>query len=222
MQICGVDEAGRGPVIGPLVVASFSLPEDKLYLIESLKVKDSKKLSQKKREELYLEIVNLPGKYFFKILSPSFLNKEMKKFSLNYIELLAFKEAILELKTSMKKVICDSCDVNSDRFSGNLKELLGDEFASCEVIASHKAEDKYPVVAAASILAKVKRDELIKKIEEDVDVSIGSGYPSDPKTINFLKDYYRLNNRFPDFVRTEWKTLDNIKNMRNQRKLYDI
>ena len=65
MQICGVDEAGRGPVIGPLVVASFSLPEEKLYLIEYLKVKDSK-LSRKKREKIYLEIINLPGKYFLK------------------------------------------------------------------------------------------------------------------------------------------------------------
>ena len=156
MQICGVDEAGRGPVIGPLVVASFSLPEEKLYLIEYLKVKDSKKLSRKKREKIYLEIINLPGKYFFKILNSSFLNNEMKKFSLNYIELLAFKESILELKTPMKKIICDSCDVNPDRFSKNLKELLGSEFSSCEIVASHKAEDKYPVVAAASILAKVK------------------------------------------------------------------
>ncbi|HOM96048.1 MAG: ribonuclease HII [Candidatus Methanofastidiosa archaeon] len=222
MQICGVDEAGRGPVIGPLVVASFSLPEEKLYLIEYLKVKDSKKLSRKKREKIYLEIINLPGKYFFKILNSSFLNNEMKKFSLNYIELLAFKESILELKTPMKKIICDSCDVNPDRFSKNLKELLGSEFSSCEIVASHKAEDKYPVVAAASILAKVKRDELIKKIEESAGVSIGSGYPSDPKTINFLTDYYKQNNKFPDFVRTEWKTLYNIKNEWNQRKLYEI
>ncbi len=102
----------------------------------------------------------------------------------------------------------------------NLKESLGDDFFSCEVIASHKAEDKYPIVAAASILAKVKRDDLIKKIEEKVGVSFGSGYPSDPKTRSFLEEYYKLNNSFPDFVRTEWKTLSNIKCSIDQRKLF--
>ena len=219
MHVCGVDEAGRGPVIGPLVVASFSIPEDKINLIESLEVKDSKKLTAKRREDLFLEILGLPGKHFFRILSPNFLNTEMKKYSLNDIELVAFKEAILGLNIPIKKVICDSCDVDADRFSRNLKESLGNEFVSCEVIASHKAEDKYPIVAAASILAKVKRDELIKKIEEDSGFSLGSGYPSDPKTISFLEDYYKINNSFPDFVRTEWKTLSNIKSSVNQRKL---
>jgi ribonuclease HII len=219
MHVCGVDEAGRGPVIGPLVVASFSITEDKLDLLESLEVKDSKKLTAKRREELFSQILDLPGSHFFKILTPKFLNSEMKKYSLNEIELSAFKEAILGLKAPLKKAICDSCDVNAERFSRNLKESLGNEFMSCEIIASHKAEDKYPIVAAASILAKVKRDELIKKIEEDSGFSFGSGYPSDPKTISFLEDYYKINNSFPDFVRTEWKTLSNIKSSVNQRKL---
>jgi ribonuclease HII len=219
MQVCGIDEAGRGPVIGPLVVASFSIYEDKISLLEYLNVKDSKKLTAKRREELFSQILDLPGSHFFRILTPNFLNSEMKKYSLNEIELTAFKEAILGLKVPLKKVICDSCDVNAERFSRNLKESLGNEFMSCEIIASHKAEDKYSIVAAASILAKVKRDELIKKIEEDSGFSFGSGYPSDPKTINFLEDYYKINNSFPDFVRTEWKTLSNIKSSVNQRKL---
>lgn len=220
MQVCGVDEAGRGPVIGPLVVASYSISEDKIQQIESLGVKDSKKLTAKRRNELFSEILELKGKYYFKVLSPAFLNKEMKKYNLNEIELFAFKEAILGLKIPINRAICDSCDVNANRFSDNLKEALGDEFASCEVIASHKAEDNYPIVAAASILAKVKRDELIKKIEEDEGVSFGSGYPSDPKTIKFLEDYYKLNNSFPDYVRTEWKTLTNITCSVSQKKLF--
>lgn len=220
MHVCGVDEAGRGPVIGPLVVASFSIPERRLVEIESLGVKDSKKLTTKRRTELFQEILGLSGNYYFEVLSTTFLNKEMKKSTLNKIELLAFKEAIIGLKVPIKKAICDSCDVNANRFSSNLKESLGDEFSSCEVIASHKAEDKYPIVAAASILAKVKRDELIKKIEKDAGVSFGSGYPSDPKTRSFLEEYYKLNNSFPDFVRAEWKTLPNIKSSIDQRKLF--
>ena len=219
MHVCGVDEAGRGPVIGPLVVASFSISEDKLNQIESLEVKDSKKLSAKRRKELFSELINLSGNYFFRILNPTFLNDEMKKYTLNEIELHAFKDAIIGLKVPIIRAICDSCDVDTNRFSRNLKESLGDEFSSCDVVASHKAEDKYPIVAAASILAKVKRDELIKKIEEDAGVSFGSGYPSDPKTIKFLENYYRFHNRFPDFVRTEWKTLANIKSSVSQRKL---
>ncbi|KYC52423.1 MAG: Ribonuclease HII [Candidatus Methanofastidiosum methylothiophilum] len=220
MHVCGVDEAGRGPVIGPLVVASFSISEDKLNQIESLEVKDSKKLSAKRRKELFSELINLSGNYFFRILNPTFLNDEMKKYTLNEIELHAFKDAIIGLKVPIIRAICDSCDVDTNRFSRNLKESLGDEFSSCDVVASHKAEDKYPIVAAASILAKVKRDEIIKKIEEDAGVSFGSGYPSDPKTIKFLENYYRFHNRFPDFVRTEWKTLANIKSSVSQRKLF--
>jgi len=65
MQICGVDEAGRGPVIGPLVVASFSLPEDKLYLIESLKVKDSKKTFSKEKRRTLLGNCKSSWKIFF-------------------------------------------------------------------------------------------------------------------------------------------------------------
>lgn len=220
MHVCGVDEAGRGPVIGPLVVASFSISEDKLNQIESLEVKDSKKLSAKRRKELFSELINLSGNYFFRILNPTFLNDEMKKYTLNEIELHAFKDAIIGLKVPIIRAICDSCDVDTNRFSRNLKESLGDEFSSCDVVASHKAEDIYPIVAAASILAKVKRDEIIKKIEEDAGVSFGSGYPSDPKTISFLEDYYKFHNRFPDFVRTEWKTLANIKSSVSQRKLF--
>lgn len=219
MYVCGVDEAGRGPVIGPLVVASFSVPEDKIDQIKSLGVKDSKRIDAKKRIQLFHDILNLQGKYFFKILTPSFLNKEMKKYNLNQIELFAFRDSIMGLKVPIKKIYSDSCDVDSNRFSFNLKELLGQEYSNSKFIVSHKAEDKYPIVAAASILAKVKRDELVKKIETEARVSFGSGYPSDPKTRKFLEDYYKLHNSFPDYVRKEWKTLTNIKNSIAQKKL---
>ncbi len=220
MYVCGIDEAGRGPVIGPLVVTSFSVPEDKIDQINSLGVKDSKKINPKKRIQLSHEILNLQGKVFFKIISPSFLNKEMKRYTLNEIELFAFRDSIIGLKVPIKKVISDACDVNVTRFSHNLKSLLGQDYSNSEFIVSHKAEDKYPIVAAASILAKVKRDELVKKIETEAGVSFGSGYPNDPKTRKFLEEYYKIHNSFPDYVRTEWKTLENIKNTIMQEKLF--
>jgi ribonuclease HII len=219
MHICGVDEAGRGPVIGPLVVASFSIIEEKIEDIESLGVKDSKKLTTKKRTKLFSEILELSGSHYFRILNPEYLNIEMKKQTLNEIEVKAFIDAIIGLKVPLKRIICDSCDVNEMRFSDNIKEGIFDHYPESEVIASHKAEDKYPIVAAASILAKVKRDELLKKIEEEVGSPIGSGYPSDPTTRRFLEEYYKRNNSFPSYVRLEWKTLKNIKDSQNQKKL---
>ncbi|NMC61152.1 MAG: ribonuclease HII [Candidatus Methanofastidiosa archaeon] len=219
MDICGVDEAGRGPVIGPLVVASFSIPEERISEVESLNVKDSKKLTPKRRIELFPEILKLSNNYLFKIISSDYLNSEMKKYTLNEIELKAFIDVIIGLKNPLRRIFCDSCDVNTNRFSQNIKIGILDYHPESEVIASHKAEDKYPVVAAASILAKVKRDELIRNIEEEIGVNIGSGYPNDPKTRSFLEDYYKKNNSFPDFVRTEWKTLKSIKDSFNQTRL---
>ena len=219
MNICGVDEAGRGPVIGPLVIAAFSIEEERMRDVESLGVKDSKKLTPKRRTEIYSELLKLSSNYFFKILSSNYLNKEMKRHTLNEIELWAFIDSIDGLNVSLKRIICDSCDVNVDRFSQSIKEGVCKTYPECEVIAAHKAEDKYPIVAAASILAKAKRDELLKEIEEQFGVSIGSGYPSDPITIKFLEDYYKKNNSFPDYVRAEWKTLKNIKSFCNQTKL---
>ncbi|KYC53368.1 MAG: Ribonuclease HII [Candidatus Methanofastidiosum methylothiophilum] len=219
MNICGVDEAGRGPVIGPLVIAAFSIEEERLREVASLGVKDSKKLNPKRRTEIYSELLKLSKNYFFKVLSPNYLNTEMKRHTLNEIELWAFIDSVIGLNVSLKRVICDSCDVNADRFSQSIKEGVCKIYPDCEVIAAHKAEDKYPIVAAASILAKVKRDEILKEIEDKVGTPIGSGYPSDPITISFLKDYYKINNSFPDYVRAEWKTLKNIKSFCNQTKL---
>lgn len=219
MNICGVDEAGRGPVIGPLVVAAFSIEEERLRELDNLGVKDSKKLTPKRRTEIYSELLKLSKNYFFKILSSDYLNSEMKKRTLNEIELSAFVDSILGLNVTLKTIICDSCDVNVDRFSLAIKEGVCQKYPECEVISVHKGEDKYPIVAAASILAKVKRDELLKEIEKQIGVPIGSGYPSDPITIKFLEDYYKKNNSFPDYVRAEWKTLNNIKSFCNQTKL---
>jgi len=90
-----------------------------------------------------------------------------------------------------------------------------------DITSEHKAEVKYPVVSAASILAKVERDALVKKIGENEGVEIGSGYPADPKTIQFLENYVKEHGSLPDFARRSWETSRNLLERYEQRTLFE-
>ncbi|MEO2151636.1 MAG: ribonuclease HII, partial [Thermococcus sp.] len=104
-------------------------------------------------------------------------------------------------------VYADAADVDEERFGRELKERLG---FKAEIIAKHRADALFPVVSAASIVAKVTRDREIEKLKAEYG-EIGSGYPSDPRTRAFLENYYREHGAFPPIVRRGWKTLKKIE-----------
>jgi ribonuclease HII len=203
--IAGVDEAGRGPVIGPMVVCGVAVSPGKLKKLEGMGLKDSKLLTPKRREELALRIRKACS-YELIVVSPEEIDSRLAAGgTLNEIEVECFAKAIEALRPEV--VYIDACDVNAERFGINVRRLLGFE---AEVVSRHNADKEYPIVSAASILAKVHRDALVKKISTEVGEDVGSGYPNDPMTIRFLKGYYSKNGEMPPFVRKSWKTTSTV------------
>ncbi len=207
MKIGGVDEAGRGPVIGPLVVAGVALDENKEKRLAYF-VKDSKKLSPGRREKIFPLIKKLSDKVVFKIIPPEIVDKWIISFKggLNLLEVKIFSEIIKELKADL--VYVDSCDIKPKRFSDRIKKKLG---FNLNLISEIKADERYPVVSAASIIAKVVRDKEIRKLRGKYG-DFGSGYPSDRRTIAFLKKFYLKHKYFPPIVRKSYKTISKIIN----------
>ncbi|WP_457549910.1 ribonuclease HII [Archaeoglobus sp.] len=201
VMIAGIDEAGKGPVIGPLVVCGVMCDEETVELLKDMGVKDSKKLDRAKREELYNVIKSLCKVEILKI-SVEDLNRLMECMSINEVLKRAYVEIIKSLRT--KVVYIDCPDVNVERFKHEIEERTG-----VEVFASHKADEIYPIVSIASIVAKVERDFEIDKLKK-IYGDFGSGYPSDRRTIEFLSSYLREHKSFPPIVRKRWKTLKRL------------
>ena len=209
MKIAGIDEAGKGPVIGPLVVGIFCCSKKSIDRLKKIGVKDSKKLSPKKRTELFKKLKEI-GEYDTIKIDARSLDELMKKRTIN--EILKDCYAKLINKVSANVYIVDSPDVIPERISNELSELSGKN-----VKALHKADERCDVVAAASIIAKVERDLEIEKIKEILG-DFGSGYASDERTIRFLKNYLKKHGKLPPHTRLSWKTVSNLM----QKRLEDF
>lgn len=200
--IAGIDEAGRGPVIGPLVIALFSCQSENESKINQLCKKDSKQLSARQREEIFEQLKKL-GKISFVELSAANLNKLMEKETLNEIEAMHIAKLIKSLGGEVSVKI----DL-PDRYSWVFARRM-ERYGIKKYEAEHKADENHPIVAAASICAKVLRDRRIEEIKAQIG-DFGSGYPGDDKTISFLKVKENLIKAMP-YIRKKWKTLENIK-----------
>ncbi len=212
MLVCGIDEAGRGPVIGPLVICGVVVDEEGEESLKSIEVKDSKLLTPKQREVLFDKIKKIVKKYEILIISPNEIDTAVlsKEDNLNWLEARKSAEIIKKLKPD--KAILDCPSTNIKAYKDHMKELLKDK---TEIIAEHKADVKYPVVSAASILAKVTRDAEIKKLEQKYG-RLGSGYPADPITHKFLQENF---NNHPEIFRHSWATMKKLKKAGGQRGL---
>jgi len=201
MIICGIDEAGRGPVIGPLVIAGIALSDKNIDRLTALGVKDSKSHASGARARLAEEIKKITN-YEIVIISAQELNVEMAHATLNELELNAFAEIIKRLKPDIAYV--DSVDVNEERFATQLQSKLDFKL---KIISRHRADKLFPIVSGASILAKVIRDSELKKLERALNATIGSGYPSDRRTIEFIKRVLKEKKALPPYIRKFWKTI---------------
>ena len=202
MQICGVDDAGRGSMLGPLVIAGISLEKKKLRKLSALGVKDSKKISPKKREELFKDIIKIVDGYYITKISPKSIDANVRKHCLNDLEAKHMAKVVLKLNPDTSYV--DSCDVNPKRFGKEISSLSENH----KIKSYHHADSRFIVVSAASIIAKVTRDKAIEKLRKDFD--LGSGYPSDSKTVGFVNKFYKKNHFMPNFVRKSWKPVQKI------------
>jgi len=214
MLVAGVDEAGRGPVIGDLVVAGILIEESDWEKLISLGVKDSKLLTPQKREELFPEVKKVAKKVSIKKVTPveidSFMNTGT---NLNYIEMIKIAEILNELKP--EKAYIDSPSVNNEKFKKELAEKL--DF-KCELVVEHKADLKYAVVGGASIIAKVTRDRDIMKLSSMLGIKTGIGYPHDETSREFVKKAIKKKELLK-YVRTTWQTYKDIKGEKEQSKI---
>ncbi|SRR5574344_289687 len=208
MNILGLDEAGRGPVLGPMIVAGIVIPEEKTKILKRMGVKDSKKLTPKRRTVLARKLVKMFEYETVEITAKDIDNLRSKDVNLNEIEKIAMIKIIEKMKPDA--VIIDSLDVKPKRLENEIRSIV-----ECDdITAEHKADDNYYQVAAASIIAKCTRDRIIEKINEDyVHMGgIGSGYPSDPKTKDFLTNF--TYDEMPYFVRKSWNTVQKMRSIR--------
>ena len=202
VQICGIDDAGRGAMLGPLVIAGVSLEKKNIRKLSALGVKDSKKLTPKLREHLYGKIIKIVDSYYVTRIPPRSIDANVRKHCLNTLEAKHMAKVVTKLNPDTSYV--DSCDVNPTRFGKNISLMSNNH----KIRSYHHADSRFVVVSAASILAKVTRDKEIAKLRKDH--NLGSGYPSDTVTVKFVTRYYRKNRVMPNFVRKSWKPVQRI------------
>lgn len=209
----------KGPVIGPLVIAGVLFEDDSE--LASLNVRDSKKITPKRREFLAKKIKERAVKYEILVISASDIDDMRRVMTLNEVEVNAFSKVISKLKPDICYV--DAADVNEERFGRNILSKLS---FRPKIISKHKADDIYPIVGAASILAKTTRDEIVRKIavdlEKKLNLPLGSGYPADPITKKFLKTWVERHEELPPYVRHSWKTAQKLMKESKMRTLDDF
>ncbi|MBE0526279.1 MAG: ribonuclease HII [Candidatus Thorarchaeota archaeon] len=205
--IAGIDEAGRGPMIGPMVICGILVDPDKLHELVEIGAKDSKILTHKLRLALKGKIEKIATKIEIRTITADDIDRLRKRTTLNVIEEIEFASIAKILKP--KEIYLDAADVNAERFGTKIGKLSGVASMGAKIVSEHKADSKYPIVSAASILAKVKRDLTIERYHEKYG-DFGSGYPNDPKTIKFVKTLVQNGEKLPSIIRKSWESVRRI------------
>jgi len=210
--VAGIDEAGRGPLIGPMVVAIACADSVKLKWLEALGVKDSKLVSPGRREKIRRALDSILEYSALRVVPPDEIDRAVQRVgfaSLNELELRVMAELVLEARkrVPVEKVYVDSPDPVPERFGRRLSELIG---GGVEVVAENHADRKHIIVSAASIIAKTERERIVSELKK-IYGDFGSGYPSDPKTRRFVAMWIERKGALPPIVRRSWSTLKNLK-----------
>lgn len=174
--IAGTDEAGRGPIAGPVVAAAVIFPYD----YQNDEINDSKKLTAKKREQLFDIIINNALAYAIIFISP----QEIDRINILEASRLAMEKALHALKHRYDLVLTDAMKLYHE---------------TCDVIPIIKGDSKSLAIAAASILAKVSRDRYMDQLDQlypQYEFSKHKGYPTARhlkllKKYGVIKDLYR-------------------------------
>ncbi|KAL5022714.1 hypothetical protein ScPMuIL_001869 [Solemya velum] len=214
----GIDEAGRGPVLGPMVYGTCYSPLSAQDKLKEIGLADSKTLSEEQREEMFKKMCEAQDYvgWMVEILSPTFISNSMLKRSKYNLNALSHDSAIgliqkvLDKGVNVKEVYVDTVG-DPDKYQAKLKAI----FPSLDITVAKKADATYPIVSGASICAKVSRDHAVKgwKFEDGIsgeDLAYGSGYPSDPATKKFMASNMDPVFGFPQFVRFSWSTASHI------------
>jgi ribonuclease HII len=221
MLITGIDEAGRGAVIGPLVVAGVTIDKAHEKKLKALGVKDSKELSPKRREELAQKIEEIATNIVIMRVQPCRID-DMRASGINLDRIEAMKMAEIIDMTNGSKVYVDSLTHNSKKFKQVIISCIKNN-KECDMVVENYLDESVPAVSAASIIAKVNRDEAIKEIERDAGHPIGVGYPHDERTIQFVEKLIKERGKdLPPFIRRSWVTTQMLQEKSWQRKIKDF
>lgn len=189
-------------------------------------VRDSKMLSKERRSKLYKDIAGICLEIKVDKITAKEINEAMAShISINELEAMRFARLIDRLDSKVERIYLDSPDVIQERFGIRVSEyarsplyIKGVKRAGSvekgdrrvRVFAEHKADSKYPVVSAASIVAKIVRDREVRGIERRLRIKVGSGYPSDSRTIDAIRE--NLNNdRLSEHIRDRWSTMNRVR-----------
>ena len=208
-----MDEAGKGSVLGPMVVAAVGVPSEDVF--SDIEVHDSKLLSPRMRERLYAVI-----RKRFRVVTVRIDAHEIDEIrmgmTMNACVARAHARVIDKLSPTLAYV--DACDVNAIRYADMVKSHLEQP---CDIVSEHHADQTFKVVSAASIIAKVTRDRAIAALSKKYG-EIGSGYPSDPVTIAFLSAYIDEHKTPPPIARKSWKTVTTMIGKKQQSQLSEF
>lgn len=199
--------------MGPLVVAGLMLESESPLL--GLNVRDSKKCTPKRREKLAFQL-NEIAKTEVIVVPASDIDAMRQHMTMNQIEIKIFASVIEKLRPDIAYI--DSADVDEERFARDIRSELDFDL---QIISKHGADDTYPIVSAASIIAKTQRDSEIEKIKLKLGENMGSGYPSDAKTIKFLENWIEDHGEPPPHTRHSWKTTQRILDKAKCTKIDD-
>ena len=193
--MAGVDEAGRGPCLGPLVVAAFALPQSDLALLVENGVNDSKQLNHDERRRVadWLRTEGEKRGWLMQVHASNALDVDlaMQVSNLTSHEIDIFARLLNEIVRtgpvedglSGGTLALDACQVDAHRFGERVASRLTDwPWNGWGIDSRHRHDETNPAVSAASVLAKVERDELVRALESELGSQIGSGYPNDPAT----------------------------------------
>lgn len=195
----GIDEAGRGPLIGPIVICGVMVDEKDIQRLHDIGVRDSKLLSPLKRERLVEGIEAIAKGIKYLVVHPLEIDAAVESDTINLNWLEAIKSAEILNALSPDTAILDCPSPNTNAYSSYVRERLNNK--NMKIIAEHKADANYPSVAAASIIAKVRRDAEIESIKKHIGIQFGSGYPADERTVRFLKENWQ---KHPEVFRHSW------------------
>lgn len=202
-----------------------------MHRLSEIGVRDSKMLSDKRRSSLFDDIESIAEEVKVDKIYPAEINDAMRNnISLNELEAVHFARLFDMMDGVVNAVYLDSPDVIAEKFGvrfnmsstkftrvvgvkGTKAEGAGAITRPVRIISEHKADSRYPIVSAASIIAKVTRDKEIKRLERSLKIKLGSGYPSDKATIDAVKGNLKNPILIP-YIREYWKTVENIKQTR--------
>jgi len=215
VKVLGIDEAGKGPVIGPMIIAGVMIHDGKEAELGA--VKDSKLLTQKNRVILN-EIIQNHSEFKIIVVSPQeidcALDPNNKEMNLNWLEAVKNAEIINHFNPDV--VIIDCPHPIPKKYEAYVKKMVDKK--DIKYIVEHKADVNYPVCSAASIIAKVKREEEMDKIKEKYG-DTGPGYPANLTTQKFIKENYT---KYPEIFRHSWQTFKNCEKANDikQKRLF--